>query len=192
MIHDQQVGKGEVIRTLLEREGRVMLCVDATCKGVEVPRRFASDTGLRLVLNTKMPQSIEIGLRTVESELRFGGIPHYCIIPYEALWGAFNPDSGQGMLWPEAMPEQLRKGYFAAQNVVGDKQGSSQVTPLGIVPAVQGAAAGEGQAGEGREQRESEERPKLAVIQGCVNPDAAPPPDGKKKSSARNHLRLVK
>ncbi|MBF0628992.1 MAG: hypothetical protein HQL91_12315 [Magnetococcales bacterium] len=100
--------KADVIRLLLETEGRVMLCLDATRAGVAVPRRFASDNGLRLILNRNMPQLIDIGARTIESELRFGGIPHYCVIPYEALWGAFNPDSKHGMFWADAMPEEIR------------------------------------------------------------------------------------
>ncbi|MBF0154459.1 MAG: hypothetical protein HQL64_12025 [Magnetococcales bacterium] len=181
MAHEQQVGKGEVIRALLEREGRVMLCVDATCKGVEVPRRFASDTGLRLVLNAKMPQSIEIGPKAVESELRFGGIPHYCIIPYEALWGAFNPDSGQGMLWSEAMPEAVRRSYFATQGVADDKHGSAQINSLGHVKPMKELPT-----------KNSEERHRFAVIEGRTEPDSDTSSDARKKSPARNHLRLVK
>ncbi|MBF0425300.1 MAG: hypothetical protein HQL66_05735 [Magnetococcales bacterium] len=181
MVREQQVGKGEVIRTLLEREGRVMLCVDATCKGVEVPRRFASDTELRLILNVKMPQPIEIGPRTVESELRFGGIPHYCIIPYEALWGAFNPDSGQGMLWPEAMPEMVRKGYLAAQGAIDGGRGSGVANPLGHIKPVSGLA-GKG-SGEG---------PRLAVIEGGAPAQSEPAAGDKKRAAARAHLRLVK
>ncbi|MBF0126345.1 MAG: hypothetical protein HQM02_03950 [Magnetococcales bacterium] len=100
--------KADVVRLLLESEGRVMLCLDATRPGVVVPRRFASDIGLRLILNSNMPQSIDIGPDTIESELRFGGIPHFCVIPYEALWGVFNPDSKHGMFWTESMPEEIR------------------------------------------------------------------------------------
>ncbi|HAT49231.1 MAG TPA: hypothetical protein DCS88_02710 [Alphaproteobacteria bacterium] len=55
-----------------------------------------------------MPQTIEIGPVAIESELRFGGIPHYCIIPYNALWSAFNPDSGHGVLWQEFIPPIIR------------------------------------------------------------------------------------
>ncbi|MBF0132934.1 MAG: hypothetical protein HQL75_10165 [Magnetococcales bacterium] len=100
--------KAQVVQRLLKHEGRVMLCLDATCQGVEVPRRFASDPGLMLVINVNMPQTIEIGPVAIESELRFGGIPHYCIIPYNALWSAFNPDSGHGVLWQEFIPPIIR------------------------------------------------------------------------------------
>ena len=100
--------KAEVIRLLLETEGRVMVCLDAAYEGVDVPSRFAGDRGLMLVLNRKMPQPIEVGAEAVESELRFGGVPHYCVIPYGAIWSVFNPDTNHGMLWPESMPDSVR------------------------------------------------------------------------------------
>ncbi|OSM06150.1 ClpXP protease specificity-enhancing factor SspB [Magnetofaba australis] len=113
----EQPDKPDVIRYLLEEEGRVMLCLDATRAGVETPSRFHNDPGLRLVLNRNMPQPIHIGPDGVESELRFGGIPHYCIIPYDALWGAFNPDTGHGMLWPESMPDEIRQSYWLSHSL---------------------------------------------------------------------------
>ncbi|MEO5377868.1 MAG: ClpXP protease specificity-enhancing factor SspB [Magnetococcus sp. DMHC-6] len=106
-----QPSKGEVIRLLLEQEGRVMLHLDATRQGVVVPRRFNRDIGLRLVLNKQMPQPIDIGSSAIKSELRFGGIPHYCILPFLAIWGAVNPDTGHGMFWPESMPLSIRHDY---------------------------------------------------------------------------------
>ncbi|MBF0128086.1 MAG: hypothetical protein HQM02_12865 [Magnetococcales bacterium] len=117
MTYFEHLGKMEVVRILLEKEGRVLLCLDATSRGVDVPRRFAADPGLRLILNRQMPQPIEIGADTIESELRFGGIPHYCVIPYSALWGAFNPDTGHGTLWPNSMPDAIRRNYERYQSL---------------------------------------------------------------------------
>ncbi|MBF0270905.1 MAG: hypothetical protein HQL98_02355 [Magnetococcales bacterium] len=108
MTAEHLLQKADVVRLLLETEGRVMLCLDASHPGVAVPRRFSSDNGLRLVLNRNMPQPIDIGPLTIESELRFGGIPHYCVIPYEAVWGVFNPDTRHGMFWSESMPDEIR------------------------------------------------------------------------------------
>ncbi|MBF0147241.1 MAG: hypothetical protein HQL84_13760 [Magnetococcales bacterium] len=113
MKDNSSMDKARVVQRLLEHEGRVMLCLDATCQGVEVPRRFASDPGLMLVINVNMPQAIEIGPVAIESELRFGGMPHYCIIPYTALWSAFNPDSGHGVLWQDSIPPIIRQQHGA-------------------------------------------------------------------------------
>jgi stringent starvation protein B len=104
-----QPNKGEVIQLLLETEGRIMLCLDATYSGVDVPSRFKNDINLMLILNSKMPNPIHIGKSDVQSELRFGGVPHFCLIPYDAIWGAFNPDSNHGMMWQESMPDDVLK-----------------------------------------------------------------------------------
>lgn len=111
---DQLPGKPEVIRFLLETEGRVMLCVDATLEGVDVPRRFQRDRELRLVLNVRMPQPIYVQPDHIESELRFGGVPHHCIVPLTAVWGAYNPDTGHGVFWPDSMPDIIRFRYEQA------------------------------------------------------------------------------
>ncbi|MBF0382124.1 MAG: hypothetical protein HQL69_13960 [Magnetococcales bacterium] len=108
---DKQLSKGEVIQLLLETEGRIMLCLDATYSGVDVPSRFRNDTNLMLILNSKMPNPIHIGETSVQSELRFGGIPHFCLIPYDAIWSAFNPDTSHGMMWQESMPDDVLKQH---------------------------------------------------------------------------------
>ena len=113
MEHNELIEKAGVIRLLLENEGRVMLCMDATHDGVDVPRRFSGDTGLMLVLNNTMPQPIHILADSVASELRFGGIPHYCIIPYTALWSVFNPDTNHGKTWINSIPEGIRQVHTA-------------------------------------------------------------------------------
>ena len=112
--------KASVIRLLLEAEGRVMVCLDATQKEVDVPRRFCTESGLMLVFNSTMPQPIHIEADTIASELRFGGIPHYCIIPYTAIWSVFNPDTNHGMVWPDSVPEGVHDMQWATQLSLAD------------------------------------------------------------------------
>ncbi|MEO5332919.1 MAG: ClpXP protease specificity-enhancing factor SspB [Magnetococcus sp. YQC-5] len=161
--------KPDVIRLLLETEGRVMLCVDATKPGVQVPRRFSSDNGLRLILNSIMPQPIEIGPKAVESELRFGGIPHYCVIPYEALWGVFNPDTHHGMFWTESMPEEIRKQHGLEESLT--QLPKPEPTP---VP-------------EAEPVPKNKKRFELRVIEGGDTPSATIAPEKR----TRPNLRLV-
>ncbi|MBF0444937.1 MAG: hypothetical protein HQL68_05060 [Magnetococcales bacterium] len=115
MDKNKLTNKGEVIQLLLETEGRIMLCIDATYHGVEVPSRFKNDTSLMLILNSKMPHPIHIGKTSVQSELRFGGIPHYCLIPYDAIWSAFNPDTNHGMMWQDSIPDDVLKQHGLSQ-----------------------------------------------------------------------------
>jgi stringent starvation protein B len=107
--------KATLLRVLLENEGRAMVCLDATRAGVDVPRRFSNDPGLMLVFNVNMPQPIEVLPHCVASELRFGGIPHYCVIPFDAVWSVFNPDTNHGMVWPDDMPESVRHSHGVLQ-----------------------------------------------------------------------------
>ncbi|MBF0401998.1 MAG: hypothetical protein HQL90_14695 [Magnetococcales bacterium] len=146
--------KADVIRLLLESEGRVMLCLDASLKGVDVPRRFSHDPGLMLVLNSAMPQPIHILPDAVASELRFGGIPHYCVIPYAAIWSVFNPDTHHGMVWPEDMPEDMQE----IQNEIS-------LTLDGLLPEEEYALMGfEGEGGQPLERKGV--GPVLTVIDG--------------------------
>ncbi|WP_193771123.1 ClpXP protease specificity-enhancing factor SspB [Candidatus Magnetaquicoccus inordinatus] len=115
MTAPQLPDKASLLRLLLESEGRAMICLDATRKGVDVPRRFSNDPGLMLVFNVAMPQPIEILPHCVASELRFGGIPHYCVIPFTAVWSVFNPDTNHGMVWPDDMPESVRHSHGVLQ-----------------------------------------------------------------------------
>ncbi len=153
--------KAEVIRFLLETEGRVMVCLDATFKDVEVPRRFAGDRGLMLIFNSKMPQHIEVGTDAVESELRFGGIPHYCIIPYGAIWSVFNPDTNHGMLWPESMPESIRlnQGVSMPGGTPFEKPPTMPERPS--LQVIEGGAATESNA----PSRSKRNKPRLRLVE---------------------------
>lgn len=164
----QLTQKADVVRLLLATEGRAMLCLDATYPGVMVPRRFNKDIGLRLILNSTMPQPIEIGQETIESELRFGGIPHYCVIPYEALWGVFNPDTHHGMFWAESMPPAIRLQH-------GLEETTPQL-PEAIQPVPQPPPS------------DSKGPFKLRVIEGGGDDATATTPDQKR---SRPNLRLV-
>ncbi|MBF0107623.1 MAG: hypothetical protein HQL76_00400 [Magnetococcales bacterium] len=170
--------KARVVQRLLEHEGRVMLCLDATCQGVEVPRRFASDPGLMLVINVNMPQPIEIGPVAIESELRFGGIPHYCIIPYTALWSAFNPDSGHGVLWQESIPPIIRQQH-----------GAYPTGPLKPLPDDdQWPVKGQPQQHASGSSEVSKGGPTLTVIEGSGGTNPPEPGPGR----SRPKLRVVK
>lgn len=131
MIESTTPDKIEVVQYLLETEGRVMLCVDATQPGVNVPRRFNRDDELRLILSNKMPTPLKVGPRTIEALLGFGGVGHMCVIPLHALWGAYNPETGHSMFWPDSMPERIRRRYHMASDAAEDLQAQEQKLSLG-------------------------------------------------------------
>lgn len=171
-----QPEKAEVVRFLLEKEGRVMVCLNAGATGVDVPRRFAKDEGLQLILNSNMPQPIDITDVGIESELRFGGFPHYCIIPFEAVWGVYNPDTGHGMFWPEAMTPSVRRNYESAQ-------------PPDPLPSGQKGVPGLDPEGDPPPEQPFTDQLQFKVIEG----GAEGRPKGKKppKKGGKSHLHLV-
>ena len=186
MKNKQLPDKASVIRFLLENEGRVMVCLDATKKGVDVPRRFGSDSALMLVLNVNMPQPIHILPDSVASELRFGGIPHYCVIPYTALWSVFNPDTNHGVLWPDSLPEGM-EGSGHMMPLSFDALPMEEQAPLGFEPEAAHAVA----TPPPLQSVPHQESPFLQVIDGGGSQVAASSAPRVDSGSRRSHLRLV-
>lgn len=109
-------------------EGDTMLCLDARHQGVRVPPQHAENHALRLVLNLNFPQPIEVTAEGVSANLAFGGRRYPCYIPHAALWAVFNPETMQGMMWPDSMPEEV-KADFAARQQAGVSAPSPEPTP---------------------------------------------------------------
>ena len=111
---EPQASKEAVVLQLLA-EGDVMLCLDARYAGVRVPAQHAQDPALRLVLNINFPHPIEVTADGISANLAFGGRRVACYVPMPALWAAFNPQSMQGMMWPDDMPPEVRADLAAKQ-----------------------------------------------------------------------------
>ena len=165
---DIPTSKEAVILKLLS-EGDTMLCLDARHKGVRVPPQHANHHALRLILNRTFPQPIEVTAEGVSTNLSFNGRRFACSIPMEALWAAFNPQTMQGMMWPDSMPAEV-KAEFA------ERQQQAVVSPP--VPPFEAAIAA------------PESRGRLRNVTGLGkkktdNDDEEPP-------RQRGHLRIVK
>jgi stringent starvation protein B len=106
--------KEAVVLKLLQ-EGDTMLCLDARCQGVRVPPEHTRNPALRLILNLNFPRPIDVTDEGVRADLAFGGRRTACYIPMEALWAAFNPETMQGMMWPDSMPPEVLADLAAQQ-----------------------------------------------------------------------------
>ena len=96
----------EIVEALLAG-GDTMLCVDSRHPEVRVPDSHRGKADLRLVLNLGFRHPIHVFPEGVQADLLFSGRLHHCWIPYESLWGVYNPDSGEGTVWPERTPKEL-------------------------------------------------------------------------------------
>jgi stringent starvation protein B len=126
--------KDAVVLKLLE-EGDTMLCLDARREGVCVPPQHANDPALRLILNLNFPRPIDVTEEGISASLSFGGRRFACYIPMAALWAAFNPQTRQGMMWPESMPAEV------ARDLAGQQTGGpvAAAAPTSATPAEAGS-----------------------------------------------------
>jgi stringent starvation protein B len=122
-MHDIPTSKEAVVLKLLS-EGDTMLCLDARRQGVRVPPEHAHNPALRLILNLNFPHPIEVTADGICANLSFGGRRVTCYVPMEALWAAFNPQTMQGMMWPDSMPPEVLAD-LAAQH----RQQGQETTP---------------------------------------------------------------
>jgi stringent starvation protein B len=162
-MNETPASKEAVVLKLLE-EGDTMLCLDARRADVRVPPQHAHDPALRLILNLNFPRPIDVTAAGIGASLSFGGRRFACFIPMEALWAAFNPQTMQGMMWPESMPPEV----------------------LANLPAQQQ----EGQHAAPVDAPEQPARPRMMVEQGkkkAPRSEAEPPPPRQ-----RGHLRVIK
>jgi len=98
--------KYDFLLTLLE-EGDAMLCLDARRPDVDVPQAHKADPALNLILNLNFRRPIEIKEEGVYVTLAFGGRPHPCIIPFDAVWAVYEPGMKKIQVWEKSIPEDL-------------------------------------------------------------------------------------
>jgi stringent starvation protein B len=127
-MNDTPLSKEAVVLKLLE-EGDTMLCLDARCQDVCVPPQHASNPDLRLVLNLNFPRPIEVTADGISASLSFGGRRFACFIPMAALWAAFNPQTMQGMIWPESMPAEVVQDFARRQTDQQEAPAAPQQSP---------------------------------------------------------------
>jgi len=100
-------GTKELMEKMLGN-GDTMLCIDSRHKDVHVPENHRGKADLRLILNLNFRRPIEVTDDGVRAELLFGGAPFMCWIPYASVWGVYNPNKGEGYLWPAHLPREVR------------------------------------------------------------------------------------
>jgi len=174
---DAPTSKEAVVLKLLA-EGDTMLCLDARHQGVRVPSQHANNHALRLILNLNFPQPIEVTAQGVNANLSFGGRRYTCYIPMEAVWAAFNPDTMQGMMWPDSMPAEVKADFALRQ------QEASQPPTTLPQQATRSAAPAKAPKPRGRL------RPVAGA--GKKNSDQDQDDEGPQPPRQRGHLRIIK
>ncbi len=116
-MEDENKDKHQFLLKLLS-EGDAMVCLDARLPSVEVPKVHKINAALNLVFNLNTRRPLEINEEGIFSTLAFNGRPFKCIIPYEAIWAVYEPDTQKGQVWEDAIPKDLN----LAEKIMGKPQ----------------------------------------------------------------------
>jgi len=89
-------------------EGDAMVCLDARHSEVDVPNTHKDNPVLSLVFNLNFRRPFDVEETGIFATLAFGGRPHKCVIPFEAVWAIHEPESKKGQVWEESFPKDLK------------------------------------------------------------------------------------
>lgn len=128
--------KAKKLRNYFHEKGRIYIVVDATSDEVDVPEFLRGDPALRLVLNTRMPQPINIRDGFVSSNFSFSGVAYHCVIPLHRIWAAHIPeqDLDSGLMWDDCIPETVKLVF----DMTRELNAREAVSPLQLVKPKQG------------------------------------------------------
>jgi len=118
--------------THLLGEGDVMVCLDARLPEVDVPEMHKDNSALSLIFNLGFKRPFDVQEDGIYSTLAFGGRPHDCVIPFEAVWAIYEPENNKGQVWEESFPKDLRlKAEAEAESGsgTGAKEGLVSIKP---------------------------------------------------------------
>ncbi|PIQ95574.1 MAG: hypothetical protein COV67_14205 [Nitrospinae bacterium CG11_big_fil_rev_8_21_14_0_20_56_8] len=105
-MEDRNKSKFDFLSHLLS-EGDAMVCLDARRDDVDVPHMHKKNPSLNLVLNLNFRRPVHVLMEGIQATLAFGGRPHSCYIPFDAVWALYEPGMKKGQVWEEDFPKDI-------------------------------------------------------------------------------------
>ena len=139
--------KYDILVQLLS-EGDAMVCLDARHSEVDVPNTHKDNPALSLVFNLNFRRPFDVEETGVFATLAFGGRPHKCVIPFEAVWAIHEPESKKGQVWEESFPKDLKLQVGANVEAVGPES-----EPLLTNVEIQSKISKKGQSSRSKKDR---------------------------------------
>ena len=139
--------KYDILVQLLS-EGDVMVCLDARHSEVDVPNTHKDNPALSLVFNLNFRRPFDVEETGIFATLAFGGRPHKCVIPFEAVWAIHEPESKKGQVWEESFPKDLKLQVGANEEAVGPES-----EPLLTNVEIQSKISKKGQSSRSKKDR---------------------------------------
>ena len=139
--------KYDILIQLLS-EGDAMVCLDARYSEVDVPNTHKDNPALSLVFNLNFRRPFDVEETGIFATLAFGGRPHKCVIPFEAVWAIHEPESKKGQVWEESFPKDLKLQVGANVEAVGPES-----EPLLTNVEIQSKISKKGQSSRSKKDR---------------------------------------
>ena len=139
--------KYDILVQLLS-EGDAMVCLDARHSEVDVPNTHKDNPALSLVFNLNFRRPFDVQETGIFATLAFGGRPHKCVIPFEAVWAIHEPESKKGQVWEASFPKDLKLQVGA--NV---KEASLESKPSLMNVEIQSKISKKGQSSRSKKDR---------------------------------------
>ena len=139
--------KYDILVQLLS-EGDAMVCLDARHSEVDVPNTHKDNPALSLVFNLNFRRPFDVQETGIFATLAFGGRPHKCVIPFEAVWAIHEPESKKWQVWEGSFPKDLKLQVGA--NV---KEASLEPEPPLMNVKIQSKVSKKGQSGRSKKDR---------------------------------------
>lgn len=173
--------KKDVALALLE-QSTVFVHLDPRPEEVRVPPWFKKEHQLvlQIGLNMAIPiRDLDVGEDALSCTLSFNRSPHFCRIPWAAVF-ALVGENGRGMVWPDDVPPEV--AAQAARQQAKEKPKLHAVAPAAEQPAPAAPTDGAKPA-KGRRTRKP--RPAKDPAAAAAAPTAAPAPAEPRKRRAR-------
>jgi hypothetical protein len=118
-------------RTLIESElqkGKLLVHFDPRGPTVEVPKDFKVDPVLALNFSHQFPfANTTVTPLTLQANLSFGGVRHWCEIPYAAIFCVTQASDNEQHWFEDSLPEELRQTLSG--NGVTAEMSEDEATP---------------------------------------------------------------
>lgn len=172
--------KKAVALDLLERTS-VFVHLDPRRPGVIVPLVFAKQPNLVLQLGLNMAISIpdlEVGEGGISCTLSFNRRPHFCRLPWSAIYALIGQEGG-GMVWPEDVPPE----------VVAQQRSAAKKDVPARKPALRALEGGAWEGGALEDGADSADRQSRARAGSAVEAEEEAPPAQRSPSPLKEPAR---
>jgi stringent starvation protein B len=127
--------KKDVANVLLEGPS-VYVHLDPRREGVNVPKWFQSQPQLvlQIGLNMAVPiHDLDIADEGISCTLSFNRQPHWCFLPWSAIYALIGED-GRAMIWPDDVPPELAAQLERPKlSAVPAKKAKKRARPMAVV-----------------------------------------------------------